>query len=186
MHFLGELGSPGFFLFSVDGVTTQTLCDQFNPGVTTEPYFAMLANLSDLTGTVLQNQGDPLALQKYTWIGILASRAYSDPSLAGDVTRALRYIVDGQGALTSGAQDLLDWVATQDPAAYTQTLANFVIYAPITAPGFILPTQEQVGYTGGTGGTGGEIPEPSTMLLIGAGLVVLPFTRRMKIRAPQQ
>lgn len=175
MHYQGSLGSPGFFDFDVNGVSTLTLCDQFNPAITTEPYYALIANLNDLTGTTLFLAGDPLALEKYTKVGLIALQAYLNPALAGDATWAMRYIVDGSGRITNGAQTLLDWVALQNPANYPQ-LANFKIYAPVMLPGYILPTQEQVGFDNPT-------PEPGTVVLIGGGLAAVLLVRRRRANA---
>lgn len=174
MHYLGSLQSPGFFVFDIDGVVTLTLCDQFNPAVTTEPYLAVVVKLDDLTGSFLQRQGDPEALQKYQWLGILASLVYyENPALAPDVTRAMRYIVDGHGALTSPALDLLNWVMTQNPADYSDRLSHFMILSPAVAPGNPV-TQEQVFYM--------VVPEPATFLLFGAGLIAVGLSRRFRGR----
>lgn len=184
MHYQGRLVADAstdrgdtvgsFFIFDVNGVQMLTLCDQFNPEITTEPYKAMVATLDDLTGTFLQLSGDPQALQKYQQVGILALQAFLNPAVAPDVVWAQRYIVEGTGRLTDGARNLLDWVQTQDAVNYPQ-LQQFVIFAPVKLPGFILDTQEQVGF----------IPEPATVALMGGGLVGMMLFRRVRAKARQ-
>src|SRR5882724_12959512 len=155
MLFLGAVSSPGFFIFDVNGTTELLLCDQFLPNVTTSHYQALGYSLADFSGTTLGLAGDPDALHKYQMVAILDLLAYANPSLAPDVVRANRIIVDGSGATTPGAAALLAFAQSANPADYPQ-LANFVIlYNPLT--------QEQTGFFGGGGGGGGGAPEPGTL-----------------------
>jgi len=111
--------NPGFFVFDVDGVERQLLCDQFAPNVTTLQYQAIGYSLNELaSATTLALFGDPQELLKYQLVAILALQAYADPSLAPDVVRANRIIVDGSGPHTPGADALLAFVQTQNPADY--------------------------------------------------------------------
>src|SRR3954452_4971508 len=153
MLLIGSQANLGFFTFNVNGTSQQLLCDQFLPNVTTLQYQAVGYSLTDFSGTVLGMQGDPQALQKYQQVAILDLQAYANPSLAADVVRANRFIVDGSGPLTPGAQALLNFVQTQNPANYPQ-LASFLIFTnPIT--------QEMTGFLD-TGGSTGGVPEPAT------------------------
>lgn len=170
MFYIGQMGSPGWFIWDVDETRRLLLCDQREPNVSTEPYTARVATLADLTGTQLLRQGMDAAeaLQRYTQVAILSKLAYENPALAGDVILANRHIVDGSGALLPGPQSLLNWVQTQNAASYD--LTGFMIFAPVSAI-----SQEQVGYF---------VPEPSTIVLIGFGLVGVTFgTWRRRGRA---
>lgn len=155
--------NPGLFTFDVNGVQRQLLCDQFSPNVTTGPYQAIGYSLSELAGaTTLALFGDPQELLKYEEVAILDLQAFADPSVAPDVVRANRIIVDGSGPHTPGADVLLAFVATQNPANYPQ-LDRFIIFSnPIT--------QEVTGFSDG--------PEPRTLILFGAGLLALGWKRR--------
>ena len=153
MFFL-EIDASGFFVFEVDGIIQRLLCDQFNPNVTTLPYKAVGYSLADLSGTTLGLAGDPNALHKYQEVAILDLLAYANPSLAADVVKANRIIVDGSGQGTPAVVDLLNFVATQNPADYPQ-LANFIIFVnPIT--------QEQTGF----------VPEPRKVSFALFGVMV--------------
>ena len=165
MFFRGAIGpTPGFFLMEVDGVLNPLLCDQFLPNVTTEPYQAIVATLDDLTGTTLERQGDPNALQKYQLVALINLRAYQDASLASDAVRASRFVVDGFGPMPNSSLDLLAWAQAQNPADYPE-LAGFKIYAnPIT--------QELTGY---------DVPEPATVILIAGGLLSFAVVRRRRV-----
>jgi hypothetical protein len=172
MLLVGSQAGLGFFTFNVNGTTQQLLCDQFLPNVTTQPYQALGYSLGDLSGTVLGLAGDPQALQKYQQVAILDLQAYANPSLAADVVRANRLIVDGSGPLTGGAQALLNFVQTQNPANYPQ-LASFLIFTnPIT--------QEMTGFI--DTGSGGGVPEPGTWGVTAAAAVVLSCLRRRRAR----
>ena len=163
--------NPGFFDFKVDGIDRLLLCDQFSPNVTTGPYLATGYSLAELAGaTTLALFGDPLELFKYQQVAILDLQAYANPALAPDVVRANRIIVDGSGPHTPGADALLAFVQTQNPANYLQ-LANVIIFSnPIT--------QEITGFFD-TGG-GGGVPEPSTLVLLGPGLAGIVLKRRKR------
>ena len=155
--------NPGFFVFDVDGVERQLLCDQFAPNVTTLQYQAIGYSLNELaSATTLALFGDPQELLKYQLVAILALQAYADPSLAPDVVRANRIIVDGSGPHTPGADALLAFVQTQNPADYPQ-LADFIVFSNPT-------TQEITGFL--------FTPEPGTLGLFGAALVALAWMRR--------
>jgi hypothetical protein len=161
MFFLGGT-NPGFFTFSVDGSPQTLLCDQFFPNVTTSPYTSKVATLTDLANTQLVANGDPAALLKYEQVAILDLQAYANPTIAGDVVRAARIIVDGSGPNTPGSQQLLDFVRGQNPANYD--LTGFKIFtSPRSLNGDPI-TQEITGF---------EVPEPSsvTLFLIGFGIV---------------
>jgi len=153
------ISEPGFSEFRVDGVLQLLLCDNFDLNVPTFPYLATVNTLQDLEGTLLQRNGDPQALQKYLWIAILDLGAYADPSKAPDTVSAIRAIAKGTLYLRPGAQELLDWVKTQNANNYN--LSGFRIYAN---PDF----QEQTGFV--------PVPEPGGWrfsLLIGLLTVAL-------------
>lgn len=141
MQFVGGT-NPGFFTFLVNGVSKRLLCDQFAPNVTSLIYISSVATLADLSNTQLAANGDPQALLKYQQVAILDLLAYNDPSLAADVVRANRIIVDGQGQNLPHVQQLLDFVRAQNPANYD--LSGFKIYTSPIVNGARL-TQEITG-----------------------------------------
>jgi len=162
---------PNFFVFDINGVIRDLLCDQFVPNVTSERYTAKVATLDDLTDTALIRQGDSTALarQKYTWIAILDTLAYGNAALAPDVTRANRFIVDGSGPMTTLSTQLLEFAQMANPANFN--LTGFQIFVPIRNDGSIFPTQEQTGIDNGGGGGGqGQVPEPTTAFLVSGGI----------------
>ena len=155
--------SPGVFTFSVNGIIQQLLCDQFLPNATTLTYTSNVATLADLANTQLVRNGDPAALLKYEQVAILDLQASADPTVASDVVRAARFIVDGSGPITPKTQQLLDFALAQNPANFD--LTGFRIYtSPLSMAGDPL-TQEM---------TGVNVPEPSFALLflIGFGVAI--------------
>ena len=163
MLFLGGV-NPGFFEFSVNGTDRTLLCDQLLPNVTSEPYVANVATLTDLSGTTLVVEGDPNALRKYEEVAILDLIAYQDPSQAADVVRANRIIVDGSGDATANALALLNFAESADPSHYN--LSGFQIFVSQR-----IPTQEMTGF---------PAPEPGTLALIGSGLLLLVRCTRLR------
>lgn len=125
MQMVSNSGS-GVFVFSVNGQARKLFCTQFTPNATTSPYVANVATLANLAGSTLALQNDPQALHKYQMVAILDLMALADPSIAVDVVRANRRIVDGVGPLTPAAQALYDFVLTANPANYD--LTGFKIY----------------------------------------------------------
>ena len=169
MQFISDDAGSGVFIFSVDGEYWNLFCHQFLPNATTLPYEANVATLADLTGTVLQLQGDPNALKKYQQVAILDLYALANPSSAVDAVRASRRIIDGSGPLVPAAQALFDWVQTQDPTKYD--LSGFRIFTN-------LRTQEIGGFDPGFDLV--DVPEPSAMVLLGSGLAGLLLLRRRR------
>ena len=156
--------NPGFFTFSINGELHDLLCDQLLPNATTLMYTSNVATLADLANTQLVANGDPAALLKYEQVAILDLRAYVDPTLAADVVRAARVIVDGSGPITPGTQQLLDFVHAQNPANFD--LSAFRIFtSPILTNGDRM-TQEMTGFPVPVGVTGSPVPEPSSVLLL--------------------
>jgi len=177
MSFVTAISSPGFFTFNVNGTIQELLCDQFAPNVTSQPYVAIGYTLADIAapGPIpnLALSSDPDRLHKYQEIAIIDLQAYANPSnstLAGDAVRANRIIVDGSGPHTPGADQLLAFAASQNPANYPQLSSFIVFVGPVNVAGISI-TQEMTGFLGGgdTGGGGGGVPEPSTAFLLGGG-----------------
>jgi hypothetical protein len=162
--------NPGFFTFDVNGVSQRLLCDEIFPNVTTLPYQAIGYSLSELASApTLALFGDPNELLKYEKVAILDLQAYLDPTLAGDVVRANRIIVDGSGPHTPGADTLLAFVDTQDPANYPQ-LGKFLIFSNST-------TQEITGFLA-------DAPEPGNLGLVAAVFLAIVFQRRLARSRP--
>jgi hypothetical protein len=170
MEFVSDAGGSGVFIFNVNGVPTQLFCDQFLPNATTLPYQANVATLADLTGSFLAVNNDPQALFKYQRVAILNLLALGDMTLAVDVVRASRHIVDGVTPLTPSAQILHDFAMGANAANYD--LSGFRIYTNLT-------TQEVTGFPGGFD-LDLETPEPAAFLLIGSGLTAIAFVRRRR------
>ncbi len=171
--------NPGFALFTIDGVTGQRLlCDQFFPNITSNTYTSLVYGLADLTSTsqvALIRAGNTLAqaLEKYKLVALLDRFAYANPSNAADVVLANRRIVDGSGPTTANSDALLLLAQAQALTTTIAQLSDFRIYnSPLNLQGTAPITQEMTGIIGGT------IPEPGTMLLLGAGLAGIAMYRR--------
>jgi len=170
MQWISDGEGPGIFNFTVDGVLTRLLCNQFLPNAMTGPYLANVGTLADLGGTTLALRPDAQALQKYQQVAILNLWARIDPVLAIDAVLASRRIVDGTGPLGPGAQTLFDLVMLVNPADYN--LTGFRIYTgPFDRDGNPI-TQELTGFNDG-GFDLTIVPEPSAMLLFGSGLAMI-------------
>jgi hypothetical protein len=162
MQLLNSPGQPNTYQFLVDGTTIfNTFCDDAAHPISSIPYTATETDFSDLTGTLLDRQGDPNALLDYERIAILDLQALADPSIVGDVVIASWAITQNRRtrAGTVGAQNLIDWVWTQNPANYD--LSGFVIFATTT-------DQEQTGF----------VPEPSSWILCGTAVVCFLYLIR--------
>jgi hypothetical protein len=170
MQYISEVGGSGVFTFSVDGVETQLLCVQFFPNATTSPYQANVSTLADLSASTLGLQLDPNALFKYERVAILGLQVLDNPALAADVVRANRYIVDGDGPLTPEQQALLNFAMAANAGDYD--LSGFRIYTNVT-------TQELTGFVDDFDLD--AVPEPSTMVLFGSGLVAAALFRRKRV-----
>jgi len=171
MQWVSDGEGSGIFNFTVDGVLTRLLCDQFLPNAMTGPYMANVGTLTDLSGTTLALRGDSQALQKYQQVAIVNLWARLDLMLSVNAVHVSRRIVDGQGPLGQDAQTLFDLVMLANPADYD--LTGFRIYTnPIT--------QELTGFEGGFDIT--VVPEPSAMMLFGSGLAMIAIagTRRRR------
>jgi hypothetical protein len=159
MQLLNSPGEPEIYNFDVNGSQVQLFCDDAFHGIVTTPYQATETTLSDLSGTLLERNGDPQALADYEDIAILELQALADPSLVRDVVIANWSITAGRQARDTGAAALISWVQTQNPANYD--LSGFVIFTSNTV-------QEQTGF----------VPEPVTWLLAGTSLSLLALVRR--------
>jgi len=170
MQWISDGEGTGIFNFTVDGVLTRLLCDQFLPNAMTGPYMANVGTLAELGDTTLGLRGDSQALQKYQQVAILNLWARIDPMLALDAVWVSRRIVDGTGPLGPGAQTLFDLVMLVNPADYN--LTGFRIYTgPLDRDGNPI-TQELTGFNDG-GFDLTVVPEPSAMLLFGSGLAMI-------------
>ena len=169
MQFVSDVAGSGVFQFTIDGLLSQLFCDQFLPNASTSPYKANVSTLADLSLTVLGLAGDPDALFKYQRVAILELQALGNPSLAVDVVRASRRIVDGQGPLGPGAQTLYDFALAANAANYD--LTGFRIYTNIT-------TQELGGFTDFNLN---NTPEPAAFVLFGSGLTAIGLWRRRRV-----
>jgi len=168
MQLLSSPGEPSFYQFLVNGKSTiLTLCDDPSHQISNTPFVATETTLSDLTGTLLERNGDPNALLDYERIAILDLQAFANPSIVGDVILAEWAITQGRPnrAGSPGAQDLVNWVWTQNPANYN--LSGFVIF---TTP----LDQEQTSF----------VPEPESWLLLATvvGSIGVAFSRSHKTR----
>lgn len=173
MQFVSDAAGSGVFIFNVDGQLKQLFCNQFEPNATTLPYVANVATLADLTGSTLFLENDPNALFKYQRVAILDLLALADPTIAVHAVKANRFIVDGDGALTPKAQELLDFALAANAANYD--LSGFKIYTnPITQEvgGFDDPYEEDFPST--------EAPEPGAFVLLGSGLMAAGILRRRR------
>jgi hypothetical protein len=174
MQLQNSPGEPNIYQFLVNGSeTVSTLCDDALHSVTTNAYQATESTLNNLSGTLLQRNGDPQALLDYEDIAILDLQAFANPTditLIRNVVLAEWSITQGRTLRDPGAEAELSWVATQDPANYN--LQNFVIFSTPN-------NQEQTGFPGGGPG-GGPVPEPGAWMLSGAGLLIcaIPRVRR--------
>ena len=179
--------NPGFSIFTIDGVTGQRLlCDEFLPNITSSSYQSLVYGLADLTSSsdvsfIRPGSGNTLAqaIEKYKIVALLDRMAYANPANAADVVRANRR-VGGSSMVTTANSDLL--LAQATALALTTSIAqlsDFRIYnSPLlnaSQPALGRLTQEM---TGIIGGGGGNIPEPGTMLLLGAGLAGIAMFRR--------
>ena len=168
MQLMNSPGEPDIYDFLVDGSPVQLLCDDAIHGIVTTPYQATENTLSNLTGTLLQRNGDPNSLLDYEHIAMLdliALRNPTDISLIGTVEDAIWSITQDRQVGGAEAAALLAEVDSENPANFD--MSGFVIFA--TQDG-----QEQTGFVQ----VHPVVPEPATWILAAVALTLLGL--RMK------
>lgn len=166
MQLVSPPGEPNIYTFLVDGTPYQLLCDDAQTAIGEAPYQATENTLSDLTGTLLQRDGDPNAYQDYQTIAILDlyALANSDPSDIETAEEAIWAITQDRAPREPDAQTLLTWAESQNTSSYNFT--NFVIFS---TPDY----QEQTGWVPPVEAE--STPEPPAWLMAIAGLSLLAW-----------
>jgi hypothetical protein len=185
---------PGFSIFTIDGITGRVLlCDEFTPNITSNQYNASVISIADILNAISIGNNNAIkdltlirrgftataALAIYRKVAMLDLIAYASPldsNLVASVVWANRFLVDGTGRVDNATQALLNQVNAQNFNNFD--LTGFRVYAgPLNIGQTTNLTQEMTGVVGGGGGT---IPEPTTALLFGTGLISIALYRRKK------
>lgn len=156
-------GEPDIYDFLVDGSPVQLLCDDAIHGIITTPYQATEHTLSNLTGTLLQRNGDPNSLLDYQHIAMLDLIALQNPTdipLIATVEDAIWSITQDRQVGGADAASLLAEVDSENPA--NVDMSGFVIFA--TPDG-----QEQTGFVQ----VHPVVPEPASWILAAIALTLL-------------
>jgi PEP-CTERM motif len=149
------------------------VCDDFSHDVYIgETWTAYVYNFSNLSGARFYTGNETTTLQLYDEAAWLITELASDPSASGNISFAIWAIftpsVEGTAGFTPGALWWLD--QAEDQTFYSGEYSNFLVLTPAD-PGAGSP-QEYIVMT----------PEPSTLLLLGAGFLAIAFgSRRTKI-----
>jgi hypothetical protein len=168
-----------YYLSINHGTPVAVICDDFSHEVTIdETWYATIHTFSNLSGTRF-GAGDKQEYEEAAW---LYTKFLSDPSQAGNINFALWALftpsAKTSGGYTMGAKtwynDAITWY--KDGASGVD-FADFKIITPTNLWGSNSP-QEYLYYCPGSSS---PTPEPSSLLLLGTGLIGLGSFARKRL-----